>query len=215
MKPVAIAISLMIFLLPGCVKDNGWKSDQIDAWGDSLTFGQGCTDGENYPSDLQKLANIKVVNYGISGQTSTQIRDRMLKNPLPGRAAIIWVGRNNYGYPEQVEADIATMVRKLGHNRYLILGVLNGDEWNEWKGNPGHRLIVFLNNDLAKIYGNHFIDVRSYLVSNFDKTSHADSVNRANDVVPGSLRDDFLHLNNKGYKIVAEKIYERITILKH
>ncbi|HWD87937.1 MAG TPA: SGNH/GDSL hydrolase family protein [Mucilaginibacter sp.] len=216
MKAVAIVSLLAVLLLFSCKKeaDKVAPDDQIGAWGDSLTFGQGCTDGESYPSDLQRLSNIKVMNYGISGQTSTQIRDRMLADPTHQQAMIIWAGRNNYGYAEQVKADIDAMVKKMGNKHYLILGITNGDEWNEWKGNPGYQSIISLNSDLATIYGDHFIDIRSYLVSNFDKTSQADSANLVNDVVPVSLRSDFLHLNDKGYQLVAQKIYEKIAILK-
>ena len=217
MKLITGAVLLLILLLSSCKKeaDKVTPVNQIDAWGDSLTFGQGSTDGGAYPYDLQQLSNIKVMNYGVSGQTSTQIRDRMLRDSLPGQAAIIWAGRNNYGDTAQVKTDIDAMVKKLGNKRYLVLGILNGDEANEWRGNPGYQMIVELNNELSTIYGDRFIDIRSYLVSNYDKTSPADSVNVANDVVPASLRDDFLHLNNKGYELVAEKIYQKIAMLKN
>lgn len=219
MKTVRSIILLSCLLLFSCQKEivsaTVHRVVQIDAWGDSLTFGQGSTDGETYPLDLQNLSGIKVINYGISGQTSTQICNRMLNDSLPGQAAVIWVGRNNYGDPVQVKKDIDSMVKKLGHNRYLILGVTNGDEWNEYKGNPGYQLIVVLNNDLASVYGEHFIDIRSFLVSNYDKSNSTDSANMANDVIPASLRYDFLHLNNKGYQLVAEKINQKISLLKY
>jgi lysophospholipase L1-like esterase len=216
MRPIVSAALLTIFLLLSCKKEIAPDSfTQIDAWGDSLTYGQGSTDGQTYPYDLQKLSNIKVYNYGISGQTSTQVRDRMLTKSSHGDAAIIWVGRNNYGDPVQVKADIDTMVKRLASKRYLVLGILNGDDRNEWKGNPGYELIIALNHDLANIYGNHFIDIRSYLVSSYDKSSPADSLNMTDDVVPASLRADFLHLNNKGYQLVAKRIYQKIAMLEN
>ncbi len=46
----------------------------IAAWGDSLTCGcSGATDIDPYPSELQKLITLPVVNLGVSGNTSTQI----------------------------------------------------------------------------------------------------------------------------------------------
>jgi lysophospholipase L1-like esterase len=46
----------------------------VAAWGDSLTEGTaGSLDVDPYPSELQELLTLPVVNLGIDGQTSTQI----------------------------------------------------------------------------------------------------------------------------------------------
>jgi hypothetical protein len=46
----------------------------VAAWGDSLTCGcSGSADRDPYPSELQQLITLPVVNMGVSGNTSTQI----------------------------------------------------------------------------------------------------------------------------------------------
>jgi hypothetical protein len=50
---------------------------QIAAWGDSLTQGNEDLSGITYPNQLAKLAGQTVYNFGIGGQTSSQIAVRM------------------------------------------------------------------------------------------------------------------------------------------
>jgi hypothetical protein len=45
----------------------------VAAWGDSLTCGCSGESPDPYPSELQKLITLPVVNLGVSGNTSTQI----------------------------------------------------------------------------------------------------------------------------------------------
>jgi len=42
----------------------------ILAFGDSLTYGTGVNNGQNYPSQLAKLTTLKVINEGIPGELS-------------------------------------------------------------------------------------------------------------------------------------------------
>ncbi|MBY0345437.1 MAG: arylesterase [Neisseriaceae bacterium] len=44
----------------------------ILAFGDSLTFGQGVTLKESYPSQLALMTKLKVINAGLNGRTSAQ-----------------------------------------------------------------------------------------------------------------------------------------------
>lgn len=62
--------SLLILLLSGC---SGKltplaPNSVILAFGDSLTFGKGAADGQDYPSQLALLTGRKVINAGISGK---------------------------------------------------------------------------------------------------------------------------------------------------
>ena len=65
----------LLFLLAAC----GAKplpplsySDTILAFGDSLTQGYGATPETSYPAVLAKLTNRKVINAGISGETTSE-----------------------------------------------------------------------------------------------------------------------------------------------
>lgn len=49
---------------------------EIVCFEDSLTAGNGSTNGRNYPTVLSELTNMNVVNVGVSGETSLQIATR-------------------------------------------------------------------------------------------------------------------------------------------
>lgn len=185
----------------------------IAAWGDSLTDGYTVT--PNYPTYLSSMTGYSVYNGGVTAEVSSQIRSRMVadadKHDWP---TIIWVGRNNYSNPTQVKADIAAMVSALGHDRYLVLSILNGDVPNEYQGEDDYNSIISLNNDLEALYGDNFLDIRSYLVSQYDSGDSDDIQDYSNDVVPGSLRFDYLHLNAAGYELVAGQIASHMDTLE-
>jgi lysophospholipase L1-like esterase len=186
----------------------------ITTWGDSLTGGSG---GTAYPTQLASLSGYTVYNGGVGGETSTQIASRMIadtaRHTLP---TIIWAGRNNYSSPTTVKADIASMIAALDHDNYLVLGVLNGDYGGyERSGGVGYNLITQLNSDLATLYGSRFIDIRAYLVSQYDANSPQDVLDHNDDIPPTSLRSDVLHLNTAGYAKVAQKVYENIALFSN
>lgn len=174
----------------------------IAAWGDSLT-------AQVYPDLLTQAIVRPVLNLGIAGDTSTQIRTRFSAKPEAyGDTTIIWAGRNNYSDPSTVLADIAAMVSALGHNRYIILSVINGNFPSEYIGQPDYNTIISINNSLASTYGAHYWDIRAELVAAYNPSLPQDVIDHSNDVPPTSLRNtnDFLHLNPAGDQIVANRI---------
>lgn len=183
----------------------------IYGWGDSLTEGSG---GTPYPTTLQSLTTFTVTNKGVGGDTSTQIKTRFLAEPANfGKSVIIWAGRNNYTDPTTVKADIASMVASLGHTRYLIVSVLNGDFGTyERIGGAGYIFITQLNADLKALYGDKYVEVREFLVSQHNQTAQ-DLLDFADDIPPTSLRSDAIHLNSAGYTKVAEFLNKKLGIL--
>ena len=55
------------------------ESSTILAFGDSLTYGTGASKDESYPSILNKLTKIKVVNGGVPGEVSSNGKTRLAK----------------------------------------------------------------------------------------------------------------------------------------
>jgi hypothetical protein len=172
--------------------------------GDSFTVGAGQTP---YPTSLCKSSKLPVFNFGVAGETSTQIKTRFLAAPyLHGCKQIFWVGTNNRGNPDDIKADVAAMIAALGHTDYVILPPINTTA--EPVGNSVHTKIVNLSADLAALYGEKFIDIRAYLISKYNPSVPQDVLDYAADVIPSSLRIDTLHLNTAGYNLVAAKILE-------
>ena len=169
----------------------------VAAWGDSLTYGtgaMGAASGTPYPSQLAALMGVSVFNGGVGGNTSTQIATRMLATPsLFGAFTVIWAGRNNYTDQSTVLADIARMVAALPTpKRCLVVGIINGN--GEPSGGGGYTQILADNAALAAIYTGPsngtcgFLDIRSYLVSQYNSGNAADVIDHGNDVPPFSLR---------------------------
>ncbi|MGY4536710.1 lysophospholipase L1-like esterase [Mucilaginibacter sp. UYNi724] len=213
MKTKICLLFVMMLVAVSCAKNDGLADGKaIVAWGDSLTFG--VKGGESYPKELQRLTGIRIINKGVSGAKSNTIAAEMVKSSdLYQYPIIIWVGRNNFRYPEQVKADIALMISKLKHQHYLVLSILNKNTPDELKGGKSYAILAGLNNYLDETYGNHFVDVRSYLIGSYNTGSSSDLMSYDADVAPASLRIDDLHLNAKGYDLVAQKVYEKFDIL--
>jgi lysophospholipase L1-like esterase len=184
---------------------------EIVAWGDSLTQGTG-GNGDSWPAWFTRLSDgIPVINKGVGGQTSTQIKERMLAGKdLHGKFTVIWAGRNNaFDQKGTVQADIAAMVAALDSPDYLIVGIPNGAK--EPKDGPDRwklTLIDKLNASLRETYGARFVDIRPILVEAYDSSQPQDVKDHADNVVPASLRSDALHLNSAGYKVVARAILD-------
>jgi lysophospholipase L1-like esterase len=185
----------------------------LGAWGDSLTAGTG---GWSYPQQLSTRIGRPIRNLGIGGQTSTQITARFLADAdAVGRddVTLIWSGRNNSFAPETVKADIATMITALPDpKRYLVFSVLNGTA--EPAGSVAYTTMMQLNADLAALYGDRYVDVRSHLVNLFNPAVPQDVTDHENDVPPSSLRSDALHLNTAGYAAVAARVQTAIEALQ-
>lgn len=181
-------------------------SPNIAAWGDSLT--------PPFAANLQLLYPTReVYDGGISGQTSNQIAARQVADT--GHRTwinIFWYGHNNQTQPAQIKADIAASVATLapGNTRFLVLAVVNQATALEIRGGADYPTIIQLNNELAALYPQNYLDIRAHLVNGYNPAIAQDVADFQNDVAPSSLRFDPIHLNNGGSVRVAEKVREVI-----
>jgi len=76
MQLLKILSLLFIFFLTGCSDapklTRLQQHDVILAFGDSLTQGVGVSKQHSYPSVLESLSGVKVINAGISGETTSE-----------------------------------------------------------------------------------------------------------------------------------------------
>ena len=203
-----ISVAVGSLTPPVLIPPAGIDQNNIAAWGDSFTdagYGQ-------YPRMLSQLTGLSVFNGGIGGETSAQTKIRMTKDAQKRNwPCIIWSGRNDSNNQPQVLASIAGMVASLGHSNYLIVPIFNGQ--NEGTGSYAYSQIGPLNSALAEIYGNRYLDVRSYIVSKYDSTKAQDVIDHAANTTPASLRSDFLHPNITGSNMIARYIYAHLDKL--
>lgn len=160
----------------------------IVSWGDSLTGGNQDGTGNTYPKYLSQLTGDAVFNYGIGGQTSTQIASRQTVSGDTQNFTIIWAGANNISPASVVETDIASMISTLKSGTpFLVLANINGNRPADWNTGGEYSAFITLNTYYASTYPNNYIDVRSYLISN-SSASAEDVIDVGHDVIPTSLR---------------------------
>jgi hypothetical protein len=174
-------------------------SSNIAVWGDSMT--------PPVVANLQFLMPDRVVFDGSQiAQTSTVVAQRMIADGAHRDwILVIWCGHNNDTDPAQIKADIASMIGDLvpGNDRFIVLSLLNQAIPSEIKGGSNYGTIIQLDAELAALYPNNYIDVRTALIHHDDPSSAQDMQDLANDVVPTSLRYDEIHLRQEGSSFVA------------
>ena len=132
----------------------------------------------------------------ISGQekhisNNTQITtNSMIKYSKNAEVNIIWSGQNDSDVDFDIQQIIniqKKMIEYSGNNNYIIIGLLYaGDE---------------VNNAMAEAYGEHFLDVRNALSTDNSNTVSED------------YKSDSIHLNEEGYTIVGQQVYNKLISL--
>ena len=75
MKLATFGLLVILLLLQGCQKaaiEPLAPGATIVAFGDSLTAGVGASSGADYPAQLASLTGYRVVNAGVSGETTAE-----------------------------------------------------------------------------------------------------------------------------------------------
>ncbi|WP_229253834.1 SGNH/GDSL hydrolase family protein [Dyadobacter sp. NIV53] len=138
---------------------------------------------------------------------------------------ILWYGRNNIGKTDAETEIMASLDKSVAYitapARYLVLGVLL--ESDEGKGTENYSQVITINEKLAAKYGESYVamtppsDAEMTAIS-YNPTAD-DLTDLANLTFPRGLRADFenddIHLNDKGYQIVANRVIEKIKVLKY
>ena len=190
-------VYLLIAFIPSCslspnIKNIGSHGKNIICFGDSITYGKGATAGNDYPSILaRKLDNIPVINAGVNGDTTRDAlkrlkRDVLDKDPL---LVIIELGANDRlrRIPlEQTLSNLERMIITIQERGAMVALVEVRDGWILYGLGKGMRR-------LAKKYKTIFIpDILEGILGNKDMCS------------------DPFHPNDKGYELIAERIYHAI-----
>ncbi|MDD5166965.1 MAG: GDSL-type esterase/lipase family protein [Candidatus Omnitrophica bacterium] len=184
--------AILSFVLIGCakqeVKNEDSKGKNIVCFGDSITFGYGVSSGEDYPSALAKLVKIPVINKGIDGDTSTEALKRLDSDVLDREPLLVLIEFCGNDFLRKVPKEITLknigeMVDRIqAHGAMVaVIDVSAGMFLSEYRS-AFHRL--------AKEKKALFIaSILNGIITN------------------PSLKSDFLHPNQRGYKIIAQNIY--------
>jgi len=193
-RVLAGLFSIALLLLSACSgpKLPPLSSDaEIWAFGDSLTYGKGAARGQDYPAVLAELSQKRVINAGVSGETTTQGLDR-LKQLLAYDSPdllILMEGGNDFLRNHDISLTKANLAQMIELAQRLSIPVVLVAV--PQKG-------IFLSpaeiySELAETYGVILIEDE---LTDLLKTS--------------AMKSDTIHLNGEGYRALAEVIHRRL-----
>ena len=166
----------------------------IICFGDSLTEGVGAGSGEEYPTVLSRQLALPVINAGQRGDTTAQALGRISqsvlnKNP---RLVIVLLGGNDFlrQVPRQeTRKNLAEIVRRIQDAGAMVVVA-------------GLRL-GFFTDEYSSVFEEVARESGALYVAQVLKGILNDA----------ALRSDPIHPNGAGYRLVAERIAEKITPL--
>lgn len=138
---------------------------------------------------------------------------------------ILWYGTNNIGKPGAEAEIISALDNSVAYitapARYVVLGVLI--EAGDNKGTPNFNEATAINEKLAAKYGKAFVPMTPPTDAEMTAISYTptaeDRTDLANLNFPRGLRanvaTDKIHLSDKGYQIIANRVIEKLKELKY
>jgi acyl-CoA thioesterase-1 len=163
------------------------RGTNIIAFGDSLTAGYGAGPGEDYPTRLASLIHQRVINAGVSGDTTGSALARVDADVLARDPRIVIVGLGGNDFLQGVdikttEANLCTIVSKI---------------------EAGGAMVVLL--------GFRFPSLTARYDEMYERVAHDERCLLVSGVLRGiitdnSLKSDAIHPNGRGYAIMADRI---------
>ena len=190
--PGLVILFLSAILLAGCSSkklEPLAENSVIMAFGDSLTAGFGVQPNKSYPAVLAQLTGLKVVNAGITGETTAEGLQRLpelLNQHQPG-LVVLFEGGNDLlqKIPEsQIEENLRKMIVSIQQSGASVILV----------SVPEKKLFA----GSLTLYSN--------LADEF-------SIPLEEDIIPNllmrpSMKSDYVHFNAQGYGELAKAVYK-------
>jgi acyl-CoA thioesterase-1 len=181
--------------LAGCAKKNIKNIDSrgknIICFGDSLTYGYGAEEGQDFPALLSGMVEIPVINAGIDGDNTKEALRRLdddvlSRNPL---LVIVEFGGNDF----LTKVPLGETVKNLE----VIIG----------KVQTQGAMVAIADIGLSAVMGSYRKEFKR-----LSKKYNTIFIPRLLDdiLTDPLLKSDFIHPNAAGYKIIAQKIYRTI-----
>jgi acyl-CoA thioesterase I len=161
------------------------------AFGDSLTYGTGASEAESYPAQLESLIGRRVVAAGVPGEVSADALARLpgVLDDVRPQLLILCIGGNdflrNLG-SAQVEANVRRMIRLTQERGAGVLLI----------GTPEKGLLLRPPGFYAKLAKDAGIPYDGDVIGEILRKSE--------------LKSDPIHPNATGYRLIAERVAERL-----
>ena len=191
---IKLIVLLSLYLLQACsgpslpaLSENA----RVLAFGDSLTYGVGASQGQDYPSQLALISGFEVINAGVSGETTSEGKQRLAQlltrhNP---ELLILLEGGNDFLRNQPLaatKANLAQMIEAAQAKQIPVVLVAV----------PQKSLFL----SPAPIYAE--------LAEQYQLVLVEDALSRL--LTSPSKKSDAIHLNDAGYLALAEAIYQAI-----
>jgi acyl-CoA thioesterase I len=188
---------LSFVLLAGCgkreIKNINSQGENIICFGDSITFGYGANPGEDYPSALGKLVSLPVINSGVDGNTTFEALERLGNDVLAKNPRLVIV--------EFCGNDFLKKISKDGTVRNLKVII----ERIQDKG-----AMVALVDISAGMFFWEYREAFKKLAAEKKAIFIPVILNRI--ITNPAMKSDFFHPNARGYKVIAKRIYQAISV---
>ena len=161
------------------------------AFGDSLTYGTGANENESYPAQLESLIGRRVVRAGVPGEVTAQALERLPSalDEYSPRLLLLCIGGNDFLQrlgAAQAEANVRAMV-KLARSRGVDVLLIGTPELALLPSPPAFYSAV------AKDFS---IPYEGGVITEVLKDA--------------SLKSDPIHPNARGYRVIAERLAEKL-----
>lgn len=161
----------------------------ILAFGDSLTAGYGVAPADSYPAVLAQLSNHPVINKGVSGETTAQGLARFSQVIAETKPALIILmeGGNDILQnlnPQQTKTNLGQMINIAKQNNIQVL------------------LIAVPEKSLFSSAAEFYKELAQENKLALDNSSIAELEKDPR------YKSDYVHFNQQGYKLLAEKIHQ-------
>jgi lysophospholipase L1-like esterase len=138
---------------------------------------------------------------------------------------VLWYGRNDVGNEDAETEIIAALNSSIAYitapARYVVLGVLLAA--SEGKGTKNYEQVSAINGALSAKYGKFYVEMTPPTDLEMTAISYSptaeDLLDLENLNFPRGMRadvaNDDIHLNDKGYQIIANRVIDKLKVLKY
>jgi lysophospholipase L1-like esterase len=138
---------------------------------------------------------------------------------------ILWYGRNNIGRVTAEEEIVSAVESSIAYisepKRYLVLGVLLAA--SDVKGTGNYKQVTAINDTLSARYGKNYVAMTPPTDEEMEAVGYTPNSKDRSDLAklnfPRGLREnestDEIHLNDKGYQIVANRVVQKLKELRY
>lgn len=186
-----ICIFLFVNACRPVIKNIDSQGKSIICLGDSITYGVGATHSKGYPSVLEKLLGVNVINAGVGGDTTEDALVRLESDVLKRdpRLVVVELGGNDF-------LKKVAMRHTLRNLEEIIMRIQE----------QGAMVVLC---DTSSLFA-----MRAYR-REFEKLARETGSLFVPKLLEGilenpNLKSDYIHPNNAGYEIVAQRIYQAI-----